>query len=161
MTGQSMDYTSFAGSRGRGDGGRGGYAGAMGGATPSRVPDWSGSRTPLRMAGGRTPAWGGTSGSARSKLSIKQTSSLSLLTHSSTRLVSRSLGSNPSLEPTKHGRRPHPSLCPRRRRQPNSQPLQRRQPHRQPLLRRNLPRRQRRKQPLLPPPLFTQAKRFN
>ena len=67
LTGQSMDYTSFSGSRGRGGGGRGGYAGAIGGATPSRQPDWSGGRTPLPMAGGRTPAWGGAAASARSK----------------------------------------------------------------------------------------------
>ncbi|KAI9682101.1 MAG: transcription elongation factor spt5 [Caeruleum heppii] len=58
LTGQSIDYNSFSGGRGRGGGGRGNY----GGATPSRVPNWEGSRTP--MAGGmemRTPAWGAVS----------------------------------------------------------------------------------------------------
>ena len=66
LTGQSMDYTAFTGSRGRGGGGRGGFSGAMGGSTPRAQPDWSGSRTPLPVAGGRTPAWGGASQSSRS-----------------------------------------------------------------------------------------------
>ncbi|KAL8826040.1 MAG: hypothetical protein Q9170_007562 [Blastenia crenularia] len=55
MTGQNIDYQRFTGSRGRGDGGRGGF----GGATPARDPAWSSSRTPVAIAqGGRTPAWG-------------------------------------------------------------------------------------------------------
>ena len=68
LTGQKIDYSSF--SRGRGGGGRGDHnGGGMGGATPSRQPEWTGSRTPLPMAGGRTPAWGGAAAasSARSK----------------------------------------------------------------------------------------------
>ena len=71
LTGQRMDYSSFAGSRGRGGGGRGDHNG-VGGMTPGRQPEWSGSRTPLPMAGGRTPAWGGAAASsARSKSSFK------------------------------------------------------------------------------------------
>ncbi|KAL8934424.1 MAG: hypothetical protein Q9211_005232 [Gyalolechia sp. 1 TL-2023] len=55
MTGQNIDYQRFAGSRGRGDGGRGGF----GGATPARDAAWSSNRTPMAMPpGGRTPAWG-------------------------------------------------------------------------------------------------------
>ena len=55
LTGQSIDYQRFTGSRGRGDGGRG----AFGGATPAREPAWSSSRTPMGISqGGRTPAWG-------------------------------------------------------------------------------------------------------
>jgi len=63
LTGQSIDYQRFVGSRGRGAPGRGGF----GGATPSRVPqDWQGSRTPMGAGNGsRTPAWGA---SSRSKL---------------------------------------------------------------------------------------------
>lgn len=58
LTGQSIDYQRFAGGRGRGGGGRGGF----GGATPSRVPEWSGGRTPsAAAAGGRTPGWGAAS----------------------------------------------------------------------------------------------------
>ena len=56
VTGQRIDYQSFAGGRGGHAGSRGGF----GGATP-RVPDWSGGRTPMGGApanGGRTPAWG-------------------------------------------------------------------------------------------------------
>lgn len=79
MTGQSIDYTRFSGSRGRGDGGRGGFSGNMGGATPGRVPDWSGGRTPLPMAGGRTPAWG--AGAAARSTSPTLSSSPPLLTH--------------------------------------------------------------------------------
>ena len=61
LTGQSIDYQRFSGSRGRGDGGRG----AFGGATPARDPAWSSNRTPMGIPqGGRTPAWGA---SARSK----------------------------------------------------------------------------------------------
>ena len=61
LTGQSIDYQRFAGSRGRGDGGRGGF----GGATPAREPAWSSNRTPMGIPqGGRTPAWGA---AARSK----------------------------------------------------------------------------------------------
>ncbi|KAL9099446.1 MAG: hypothetical protein Q9163_005058 [Psora crenata] len=60
LTGQSIDYARFSASRGRGGvRGQGGFAGAIGGRTPGHVPDWSGGRTPLPMAGGRTPAWGG------------------------------------------------------------------------------------------------------
>ena len=67
LTGQSIDYVRFAGSRGRGGGGRGGYPGAMGSATSGREPQWQGSRTPVPMAtGGRTPAWGAGGSSARS-----------------------------------------------------------------------------------------------
>ena len=67
LTGQSIDYARFAGTRGRGGGGRGGYAGNMGGATPGREPQWQGGRTPVPMAtGGRTPAWGAGGSSARS-----------------------------------------------------------------------------------------------
>ena len=66
MTGQSIDYARFAGTRGRGGGGRGGYAGNMGGVTPGREPQWQGGRTPVPMAtGGRTPAWGAVGSSAR------------------------------------------------------------------------------------------------
>ncbi|KAL8687807.1 MAG: hypothetical protein Q9218_006124 [Villophora microphyllina] len=55
LTGQSIDYQRFSGSRGRGDMGRGGF----GGATPARDPAWSSSRTPIGIPqGGRTPAWG-------------------------------------------------------------------------------------------------------
>ncbi|KAI4252138.1 MAG: hypothetical protein LQ352_004445 [Teloschistes flavicans] len=55
ITGQSIDYQRFSGSRGRGDTGRGGF----GGATPARDPAWSSSRTPIGIPqGGRTPAWG-------------------------------------------------------------------------------------------------------
>ncbi|KAL9038058.1 MAG: hypothetical protein Q9180_003364 [Flavoplaca navasiana] len=55
LTGQSIDYQRFTGSRGRGDGGRG----AFGGATPAREPAWSSNRTPMGIPqGGRTPAWG-------------------------------------------------------------------------------------------------------
>ena len=59
LTGNSIDYHSFAGSRSRDSGGRGGFAAA----TQSRVPEWSGSRTPLVQVGqgGRTPAWGAAS----------------------------------------------------------------------------------------------------
>ncbi len=54
LTGASVDYQRFGGGRGRGDFGRAGFPGA----TPGRVPDWSGGRTPLAAAsGGRTPAW--------------------------------------------------------------------------------------------------------
>ena len=60
LTGQRMDYTSFAGPRGRG-GGRGNFSGA---GTPSRQEEWSGGRTPVPMAGGRTPAWGGAAASS-------------------------------------------------------------------------------------------------
>ena len=64
MTGQSIDYQRFAGSRGRGDGGRGGF----GGATPAREPAWSSGRTPMvAPQGGRTPAW---ADSSRSKHSV-------------------------------------------------------------------------------------------
>ncbi|KAL8997939.1 MAG: hypothetical protein Q9169_002932 [Polycauliona sp. 2 TL-2023] len=56
LTGQSIDYLRFTGSRGRGDGGRGGFSG---GATPAREPAWSSNRTPMAIPqGGRTPAWG-------------------------------------------------------------------------------------------------------
>lgn len=55
MTGQNIDYQRFAGARGRGDVGRGGF----GGATPARDPGWSSNRTPMAIPqGGRTPAWG-------------------------------------------------------------------------------------------------------
>ncbi|KAI9831139.1 MAG: hypothetical protein M1819_005227 [Sarea resinae] len=57
LTGQSVDYKSFAGGRGRGGGGRGGF----GDRTPSRNSDaWQGGRTPISAAasGQRTPAWG-------------------------------------------------------------------------------------------------------
>ncbi|KAI4204757.1 MAG: hypothetical protein LQ348_001232 [Seirophora lacunosa] len=55
MTGQNIDYQRLAGSRGRGDGGRGGF----GGATPAREPAWASNRTPMAIPqGGRTPAWG-------------------------------------------------------------------------------------------------------
>ncbi|KAL8841142.1 MAG: hypothetical protein Q9176_003483 [Flavoplaca citrina] len=55
LTGQSIDYQRFTGSRGRGDGGRG----AFGGATSAREPAWSSNRTPMGIPqGGRTPAWG-------------------------------------------------------------------------------------------------------
>jgi len=61
ITGNSIDYHSFSGSRGRDSGARGGF----GGATPSRIPEWSGSRTPSAAGGqgGRTPAWGAVSSS--------------------------------------------------------------------------------------------------
>lgn len=63
MTGQNIDYQRFAGSRGRGDGGRGGF----GGATPARDPAWASNRTPVAVPqGGRTPAWG--AAAARSML---------------------------------------------------------------------------------------------
>ena len=62
MTGQTLDYQRFAGGRGRAFGGRGGLSGA----TPPRISDGSGSRTPAGVPqGGRTPAWGG---SSKSKL---------------------------------------------------------------------------------------------
>ncbi|KAL8762491.1 MAG: hypothetical protein Q9184_001526 [Pyrenodesmia sp. 2 TL-2023] len=55
LTGQNIDYQRFAGARGRGDGGRGGF----GGATPAREPAWASNRTPMAVPqGGRTPAWG-------------------------------------------------------------------------------------------------------
>lgn len=64
MTGQNIDYQRFAGARGRGDGGRGGF----GGATPTRDPGWSSNRTPMAVPqGGRTPAWGASA--PRSKVS--------------------------------------------------------------------------------------------
>ena len=64
LTGQSIDYQRFAGGRGRGGGGRGGF----GGATPSRVPEWSGGRTPTAAAaGGRTPGWGAASRSMHTR----------------------------------------------------------------------------------------------
>lgn len=67
MTGQNIDYQRFAGSRGRGDGGRGGF----GGATPARDPAWSSNRTPMAIPqGGRTPAWG--AATARSKISVHE-----------------------------------------------------------------------------------------
>ncbi|MCJ1471740.1 transcription elongation factor spt5 [Lambiella insularis] len=62
ITGNTIDFQSFSGSRGRDSGGRGG----MPGATPSRVPDWqAGSRTPVAQSGlgSRTPAWGAASSS--------------------------------------------------------------------------------------------------
>ncbi|KAL9599087.1 MAG: hypothetical protein Q9219_004045 [cf. Caloplaca sp. 3 TL-2023] len=55
LTGHSIDNPRFGGSRGRGDGGRGGF----GGATPARDVDWASNRTPTGIPqGGRTPAWG-------------------------------------------------------------------------------------------------------
>ncbi|KAI4217607.1 MAG: hypothetical protein LQ351_000203 [Letrouitia transgressa] len=58
LTGQSIDYQRFVGSRGRGDASRGGF----GGATPAREPGWSGGRTPMvAPQGGRTPAWANSS----------------------------------------------------------------------------------------------------
>ncbi|KAI4250157.1 MAG: hypothetical protein L6R40_000329 [Gallowayella cf. fulva] len=63
LTGQSIDYQRFSGSRGRGDGGRG----AFGGATPGRDPVWSSNRTPMGIPqGGRTPAWGAAARTASS-----------------------------------------------------------------------------------------------
>ncbi|KAL9129599.1 MAG: hypothetical protein Q9217_001987 [Psora testacea] len=63
LTGQSIDYTRFSASLGRGrSGGQGGFAGAVGGRTPGHVPEWSSGRTPLPAVGGRTPAWGGGAG---------------------------------------------------------------------------------------------------
>ena len=60
ITGNTIDYNTFLGSRGRGSGDRGGFSGA----NSSRVPDWSGSRTPAGPGGigNRTPAWGAASG---------------------------------------------------------------------------------------------------
>lgn len=73
ITGQSTDYQRFTGGRGRGDGGRGGFAGAP----LARVPEWSGGRTPAGVPqGGRTPAWGA---SSRSKSSLTTTYQYRLL----------------------------------------------------------------------------------
>ena len=56
ITGNTIDFHSFSGSRSRDSGARGGFSGA----TPARTTDWqSGSRTPAGPGGfgGRTPAW--------------------------------------------------------------------------------------------------------
>ncbi|MCJ1282111.1 transcription elongation factor spt5 [Xylographa opegraphella] len=56
ITGNTIDFHSFSGSRGRDSGARGGFSGA----TQARTTDWqSGSRTPAGPGGfgGRTPAW--------------------------------------------------------------------------------------------------------
>jgi len=72
LTGQSIDYQRFSGSRGRGGSGRGGF----GGSTPSRVPhDWQGSRTPMGAGNdSRTPAWGVSSRSELYLSSLSRTS---------------------------------------------------------------------------------------
>ncbi|KAL8964389.1 MAG: hypothetical protein Q9183_004483 [Haloplaca sp. 2 TL-2023] len=62
VTGQNVDYQRFAGSRGRGDAGRGGFGGGFTGglgSTPARDPAWSSNRTPIGnpQLGSRTPAW--------------------------------------------------------------------------------------------------------
>lgn len=56
ITGNTMDFHSFSGPRGRDSAGRGGLPGA----TPARVPEWqTGGRTPVAHGGigSRTPAW--------------------------------------------------------------------------------------------------------
>lgn len=71
LTGHSIDYQRFTGSRGRGASSRG----AFGGATPSRVPnDWQGSRTPMGAGNDtRTPAWGVSSRSESDLGALKRT----------------------------------------------------------------------------------------
>ena len=110
LTGQNVDYARFAGARGRGDGGRGGFGGNMGGATPG----WSGGRTPTPMGqGGRTPAWGAGAG-ARSELS-KCKECLEKLTHYSTCLVGkRPNRQDASMESKQHVWQPYSSLRCRR-----------------------------------------------
>ena len=56
ITGNTIDFHSFSGSRGKDSGARGGFSGAA----PARTTDWqNGSRTPAGPGGfgGRTPAW--------------------------------------------------------------------------------------------------------
>ena len=135
MTGTTIGYAQFAGSRGRGGGGQGGYSN-MGGAIPGRTQDWSGGRTPLAVSGGRTPAWGAASG-GRSKsfppprIFINEIH----LTFNSTSIFWPFLiRQNPHVAQPGPLWRPHTSLR-HRRRQPHSKPLRRRQPHRQSLWR--------------------------
>lgn len=55
ITGQPIEVKGYGGYRGRGDRGRGRFPGA----NTSRVPEWSGNRTPVpTVQGNRTPAWG-------------------------------------------------------------------------------------------------------
>ena len=77
LTGASVDYTRFAGARGSGAGGRGGFSRING----SRVPEYSapsGSRTPAGAGQvDRVPAWGSSTSSSRSKFPFPTNLSLS------------------------------------------------------------------------------------
>ena len=75
LTGRSIDYNAFAGPRRMDNAPPASY----GGATPARVPEWTGSRTPLPIdTGGRTPAW---QLAARSKFMSRSLRKCRVLTH--------------------------------------------------------------------------------